>query len=147
MEINIELFTKIIMFINSNPDFYFPFKVILSNEQEEFELYPDDYVEFKSSAIEDYLNRGYKLLLSENINHIDRVTTELMAKGFLDKIIGIQENAVEKIKSLANGYRNQWDSDLCDAEDIRLYGYNEYIGGMADAFEECLNILNNKSNG
>lgn len=144
MEINIELFTKIILFVNSNPDFYFPFKVILSNEQDEFELYPDDSTELKTSAVEGYINRGYKLLLSENLNQIDRVTTVLMTKGFLDKITGAQDSAVEKIKLLANRYRNQWDSALCDSEDIRLYGYNEYIGGMADAFEECLNILNNK---
>lgn len=144
MEINIELFTKIILFLNSNPDFYFPFKVILSNEQDEFELYPDDSAELEISAIEDYVNCGYKLLLSENLNQIDRVTTALMAKGFLDKITGVQENAVERIKLLANRYRDQWDSALCDSEDIRIYGHNEYVGGMADAFEECLNILNNK---
>lgn len=38
--------------------------------------------------------------------------------------------------------RSLWKEELCDSEDIEKYGFNEYVGGKADAFEECLHCLN-----
>jgi hypothetical protein len=46
-----------------------------------------------------------------------------------------------EITKLAIKYRNEWDIKLCDSTDIEQYGFNEYLGGKADAFEECLEIL------
>jgi hypothetical protein len=46
-----------------------------------------------------------------------------------------------EITKLATKYRNEWDIKLCDSTDIEQYGFNEYLDGKADTFEECLEIL------
>lgn len=35
-----------------------------------------------------------------------------------------------------------WKEELCESEDIEVYGRNEYAGGKADAFEELLSKIN-----
>ena len=50
-------------------------------------------------------------------------------------------NMISEITKLAAKYRNEWNIKLCDSTDIEQYGFNEYLGGKADAFEECLEIL------
>ena len=48
----------------------------------------------------------------------------------------------KKIEDLAKKYRKEWKIELCDSEDINIFGENEFIGGKAEAFEECIKILN-----
>ena len=47
-----------------------------------------------------------------------------------------------KIENLAKKYRKEWKIELCESEDIIIFGENEFVGGKAEAFEECLKILN-----
>ena len=37
--------------------------------------------------------------------------------------------------------RSQWKEELWESEDIEKFGYNEYVGGEADAYEDCLDEL------
>ena len=52
-------------------------------------------------------------------------------KGLLEK----------KIANLAEEYRSMWKEGLCESEDIEEFGQNEFIGGKADAYEDCLEIM------
>jgi hypothetical protein len=64
-----------------------------------------------------------------------------MVKGFVDKITNrFLEN---DIKKFAKEYRKEWKEELWESEDIEKFGLNEFIGGKAEAFEECLEIMEN----
>ena len=56
----------------------------------------------------------------------------------------INKNILEEISNLAQKYRQKWKLDLCESEDIEEYGENEFIGGKAEAYEECLDIIKNQ---
>jgi len=45
------------------------------------------------------------------------------------------------LSELAKNYREHWQEELCESENIEMYGLNEFIGGKADAFEDCLELL------
>ena len=45
------------------------------------------------------------------------------------------------ITELAKKHRKDWKRKLCDSEDIEIYGLNEFIGGKADAYEDCLDLI------
>lgn len=45
------------------------------------------------------------------------------------------------LSELAKNYRGHWQKELCESENIEAYGLNEFIGGKADAFEDCLDLL------
>ena len=47
----------------------------------------------------------------------------------------------KEILVLARNYRADWDTDLWESEKIEEYGLNEFIGGKADAYEDCLNLI------
>lgn len=66
-------------------------------------------------------------------------TLELMAKGFLEKITS--KSLEGRIEILAKNYREYWKEELWESEDIEEFGLNEFIGGKADAFEECLELM------
>jgi len=56
----------------------------------------------------------------------------------------ISKDILKEISSLAKKYRQEWKLDLCESEDIEEYGENEFIGGKAEAYEECLDMIKNK---
>lgn len=125
-------------YLEENKDFYFPFKIICSNFDKDSDLYDIDCKEIEYSVI----NNNITLInfeLEENLQNLHEETMELMSKGFIDKIE--QENIVEKISNLAVEYRKGWNKNLCESEDIEEYGLNEFIGGKADAYEECLKFF------
>ena len=66
----------------------------------------------------------------------------MMSKGFIGKTTS--ETAINRIKELAREYRKEWKVELCQSEDIEKYGENEFIGAKAEAYEECLEILNER---
>ena len=33
------------------------------------------------------------------------------------------------------------EREMCESEDIEKYGLNEFVGGKADAYEDCLDYL------
>jgi hypothetical protein len=47
----------------------------------------------------------------------------------------------KEISELAKTFRNDWKEELCESEDIEEFGLNEYLGGRADAYEDCLGII------
>lgn len=142
MQITRMLSLKILRYLLDNPNFYFPFKIICKDFYEDDELY-------EIEVFEDYYNEILEneslitFVLEENIQHLYLQTVELMSKGFIEKILN--ENLKKKIATLAEEYRENWKEDLWESCDIEEFGLNEYIGGKADAYEDCLRIL--KENG
>ncbi|MCF6309929.1 MAG: hypothetical protein L3J19_05580 [Sulfurimonas sp.] len=138
MKITRELTLKTMRYLEENKDFYFPFKIICNDFCKDSNFYDMDCKEIEYSAINDNISL-INFELEENLQNLCEETTGLMAKGFIDKIE--QENIVEKISNLAVEYRKSWKKDLWESEDIEEYGLNEFIGGKAEAYEECLKLL------
>lgn len=55
--------------------------------------------------------------------------------------MNINKKLEEHIYILAKNYREQWQKDLCASEKIEEYGLNEFLGGKADAYEDCLYLV------
>lgn len=47
----------------------------------------------------------------------------------------------EFITKQAKENRSMWKREMCESEDIKKYGFNEFVGGKADAYEDCLDLL------
>jgi hypothetical protein len=47
----------------------------------------------------------------------------------------------KEISELAKNYRTEWKEELWESEDIEEFGLNEFIGGKADAYEDCLDLI------
>lgn len=45
------------------------------------------------------------------------------------------------IEMLAKNYREDWKEELWESEDSEEFGLNEFIGGKAEAYEDCLEII------
>ncbi|MFA5871247.1 MAG: hypothetical protein WC858_00840 [Parcubacteria group bacterium] len=137
MKISREIAIKILKYLDSHKDFYFPFLVMCQEYTEE----DDDFVEvepdeWKMIASDD---KYQTFELWENLQNLDEVTTRLMAKGFLEKITG--ESLEAHIAELAKNYRKEWKEEFWESENIEEFGLNEFIGGKADAYEECLEMI------
>jgi len=138
MKISRELAIKILKYLSKHKDFYFPFRIMCKEYAENKD---DDFLDIEPSE--------WKLISSdkkyqtfelwENLQSLYAETVELMAKGFLEKITG--ESLEEHIATLAKNYRKEWKEELWESEKIEEYGFNEFIGGKADAFEECLEMI------
>ena len=138
MKIARELTLKIMRYLEENKDFYFPFKIICSDFGKDSDFYDVDCKEIEYSAINDNISL-INFELEEDLQNLYEETTGLMAKGFIDKIE--QKSIVDKISNLAVEYRKNWKKDLYESEDIEEYGLNEFIGGKAEAYEECLKLF------
>lgn len=62
-----------------------------------------------------------------------------MSKGFIEEIL--KKDIISKISNLATEYRKSWKEDLWESSDIEEYGLNEFLGGEAEAYEDCLELL------
>ena len=51
------------------------------------------------------------------------------------------EQFQEFITKQAKENRSMWKREMCESEDIEKYGFNEFVGGKADAYEDCLDLL------
>jgi len=47
----------------------------------------------------------------------------------------------KEISKLSKNYRVDWKEELWESEKIEEYGLNEFIGGKADAYEDCLGLI------
>lgn len=47
----------------------------------------------------------------------------------------------KQIAELAKKYKDDWKEELWESEDIEEYGLNEFIGGKAEAYEDCLVLI------
>jgi hypothetical protein len=61
------------------------------------------------------------------------------AKGFIEMIT--DESLENHMLTLARNYRKEWREELCESTDIEEFGFNEFIGGKADAFEDCVYLI------
>ena len=77
--------------------------------------------------------------LWEDFQNLDIKTLELMSKGFIEEIL--KRDIISKISNLAMEYRKSWKEDLWESSDIEEYGLNEFLGGKAEAYEDCLELL------
>lgn len=137
MDISRELAIKILKFLYNHKAFYFPFLVVCK----EYSPEDDDFVELEASewkTIEE--DENYKTFqLWENLKGLKDNTTELLAKGFIEIIT--RQSLENHIYTLAKNYRKEWREELWESENIEEFGLNEFIGGKADAYEDCLYII------
>lgn len=57
------------------------------------------------------------------------------------EIKNILKKFEESIIMLAKENRSLWKREMCESEDIEKYGLNEFVGGKADAYKDCLDLL------
>lgn len=138
MKISKKLAIQILKYLDKNKDLYFPFKVMCldcdSEKGESIEIESENWKIIKN-------NKYQNFELWENLQNLDKETLDLMAKGFLEKITG--ESLEKRISILAKNYRKDWKEELWESEDIEEYGLNEFVGGKAEAYQECLDLINN----
>lgn len=148
MKISRELALLILRYLLENKDFNFPFKIMCKGYRNDQIFFKDnDYAEIIPEDDYDNLltdNTYNDFELWEDLQNLDKETLELMAKGFIEKIT--HKNAIDEISILAKKYRKSWKIELCESVDIEEYGFNEFIGGKAEAYEECLKILQQLNN-
>ncbi|MEK7575171.1 MAG: hypothetical protein AAB511_02995 [Patescibacteria group bacterium] len=138
MEISRELAIRILKYLDEHKDFYFPFLVMNQEDTPE----DNDFVEIEPNEwemiAEDDVYQTFQLW--ENLKHLDERTTKLLAKGFIEEIT--DESLEKAISGLAKGCKKYYKKDgwfsLHKALD---YGDNEFIGGKAEAFEDCLELI------
>lgn len=138
MQISKELVIKILKYLLDNPSFYFPFNIVCINFDEDDESYD---VDISQEIFDEVINndefKDFKLV--ENLQHLDLETLQLMSKGFIEKIA--YDDATKQIETLAKAYRNLWKKKACESVEIEEYGFNEFLGGKAEGFEESMKIL------
>lgn len=142
MDINRKIAITILEYLDSHPDFYFPFLVMCR----EYSPEDDDFVEIEPNEwriISD--DDSYKTFqLWESFQNLHSETIELMSIGFIEKITN--ESLKNHIGILAKNYRKEWREELWESENIEEFGLNEFIGGKADAFEDCLYLIEKYQN-
>lgn len=137
MDISRDLAIQILKYQDRNKSFYLPFIVVCKEYSDEDE----DFVEIESKEWK-FIKTDDKyqtFQLWENLQNLDIVTMKLMLKGFIEHIT--KKSLENQIEQLAKKYRNQWKEELWESEKIEEYGFNEFIGGKADAFEDCLYLI------
>ena len=137
MDISRELAIKILKYLNQHKDFYFPFLVM----NREYTQEDNDFLEIEPNEWKMIEEDGnYKTFqLWENLQDLDDDTARLMAKGFIEKITN--ESLESHITELAKNYKKEWKEELWESEDIVDFGFNEFVGGKAEAYEDCLDII------
>lgn len=45
------------------------------------------------------------------------------------------------IEELAKNYRKEWKEELWESEDIEIFALNEFLGGKAEGYEDCLDLI------
>ena len=138
MPISRELALQILRYLLGNPSFYFPFKIVYTNFDEDDELCD---IEFSQDMFDEVLeNDEYQdFKLVENRQNLDLETLKLMSKGFIEKIV--YPDVISQIETATKEYRNLWKREICESVNIEEYGTNEFFGGKAEGFEESLEIL------
>ncbi len=137
MKISRELAIQILKYCYRHRSFYFPFSVVCK----EYPLEGDNFLEIEPSEWRTILeNKKFKTFeLWENLQDLRKNTVESMSKGYIEEITN---NSFEKhLEQLAINYRKEWNEKLCESESIEEYGLNEFIGGKADAYEDCLVLI------
>jgi len=137
MDISRELAIKILKYCDENKKFYFPFTVVCK----EYTPEDDDFVEVEAEEWgmiqEDPIYKTFQLW--ENLQNLYEETLQLMLKGFMEKITN--QSLENHIAELAQSYRKEWKEILPESAKIKEYGFNEFIDGKAEAYEDCLEAM------
>jgi hypothetical protein len=137
MQISRELAIEILKYCYKHKYFYFPFSVVCKEHSPKndvfMEVEPNEWRIISN-------NKNYKTFeLQENLQDLYYEAIKLMSKGFIEKITN---NSLEQhIKQLAMNYRNEWKEELWESEKIEEFGFNEFMGGKAEAYEDCLYLI------
>lgn len=137
MPISRELAIKILKYLDQHGDFYFPFLVMNQEYTEE----DDDFVELEPNEWRMIMNdeKYQTFQLWENLQDLHEETIRLMAQGFIEKITS--ESVRIQIAELAKKYRSEWNEELWESTKIEEFGFNEFVGGKAEAYEDCLRMI------
>jgi len=136
MKISRKLAIQILKYLDKNKNFYFPFLIMGKKYSDE-----DNFVEIEPNEwkIINTTDKFQVFELWENLQNLYEETCELMAKGFIEKITG---KTLEKhISTLEKNYRKEWKEEFWESENIEEFGLNEFIGGKAEAYLDCLEII------
>ncbi|MDP3764049.1 MAG: hypothetical protein Q8Q95_00300 [bacterium] len=138
MDISRELAIQILKYLHQHPDFYFPFLVMNHEYAEE----DDNFVEIEPDEWENLQedDKYQTFQLWENLQDLYEETIELIiARGFIEKITNksLELHVAELVKS----YRKDYREKLPESNKIEEYGLNEFIGGKAEAYGECLSLI------
>lgn len=139
MKISRQQVIKIMNYVSTNSSFYFPFKIICEDFKKDSDYYEYDCLQDLDDEVIKSNEDLQNFHLEESLQYIDGKTLELMAKEFIDKVE--EQEIISKIFDLAVKYRKQWKKHLCESDDIEKYGFNEFVGGKAEAYEDCLELL------
>jgi len=137
MKISRELALKILKYLLDNEKFEFPFNILcksIDGSDNFVEVIPKyDYeILIKTEKYNDFKLCG-------NLQNLDLETLRLMSQGFIEK--NVSKSILDEISALAINYRKSWKEELWESEDSEEFGFNEFIGGKAEAFEECIQII------
>ena len=137
MPISRILAIKILKYLDQHKDFYFPFLVMNQEYAEE----DDDFVELEPNEWEmiEGDERYQTFQLWENLQNLYEETLKLMVQGFIERIT--KESLQLEIAELAENYRKEWKEELWESMKIEEFGFNEFLGGKAEAYEDCLRII------
>lgn len=137
MRIKRNLAIEILKYLFKHPKFYFPFLVMCK----EYTPEDNDFVEIKPNEwrlIQD--DASYQTFeLWENLQHLYKWTTELLAKWFIEKIIwkGIHK----EVNTLKKQYKAFYKEKLCKIENIEEYWENEFFWWKLEAYDDILKLI------
>ena len=123
MRIKRNLAIGILKYLHKHPKFYFPFLVMCK----EYTPEDDDFVEIEPNEWQlIQSDKTYQIFeLRENLQHLYKWTTELLAKWFIEKII----------------WENLYKEELCESKKIEEYWENEFFWWKAEAYGDILKLL------
>lgn len=137
MNISRKLAIQILKYLDRHREFYFPFLVMCKEYTEEdddfVEIEPNEWKMIKSD------DKYQTFELWEDLQNLYKETMKLMSKGFIEKITN--ESLENHIAILAKNYREKCKEKFSKSEKIEEYGINEFIGGKAEAYEDCLRLM------
>lgn len=120
MKITRDQAIQILKYLREHPQFYFPFCVVnkeFSDEDSDFvEIYPQEWGEI------DMDEKYQTFKLWENLQNLGYDTTELMAKGFLEKIFMSSESSFLFYTDEGLTYQPESVSDTPDIENMQILG-------------------------
>ena len=125
MKISRELAIRILKYLDKHKNFYFPFLVMnkeYTEEDDDFvEIEPDEWEMIK----EDEKYQTFELW--ENLQNLDEKTLQLMAKGFIEKIVNSEDTIRSFIFYTTEGYTFQpnSESDMPDVENCQVLGWGK----------------------
>lgn len=137
MRISRDLAIQILKYCHKHKNFDFPFLVMCK----EYTSEDNDFVEICSdewkSIEDDDIYQTFELW--DNLHTINNKSIALLSRGFIETITG--ETLFKEIELLSNNYHNYCKRKIRVEEKTEEYGLNEFINGKAEAYKECLDLI------